>query len=778
MKVKLFFLLAAIGMPLVGYTQTQPFLFNKGNMVVKGTADPLVDSNVVLYIKGDFISGTTTQTTAPSITLDNSRTVLTGNFYHNAAQSVANASVFSLTDNPSALVFAGTTQQQILTNGTVFSEIPDKRTSYIKFPTLVVNNPTSVIISPELGADVKSLQLSKGTFIIDSERITSDNLAKYGKVNASTSTSTNPDERTSIANLLVGQVTYNAASTLADRGAVQVNLALDPANSYTYTNGRYGSLVGMGSPFQKMYSDYFTWNYLLAPSQESLLGPGKRPIIDTEYALVPGKGYLVGNGLLGTDYADYEKTDYVMQPDGQKGDPMGEARFNNRFQDGYIFNRAYFADFGGADSNNRFGSYSSTNAAYTDEKLNVGDVVVTLSKGYNYLANPYTAPLDISDLLNNATTATDWGNVTINNNGSGDLYNAVWLVNGTSKGSALYNMLQNPNQDVKLPINRIQVNVTTLVATNGAGSTYLDDNLDGSVNPVGGTLIPPLQMFIVYSYKDNLSLTIPASKRKMGRNQFIRSAETISRDNFVFEVYDQTTQTTDRASIVLRQKSEIISNPNYSNLVKLNAAVKSDDTKATSVEDAALQQGISSQLYSRGANNEKLLINYVPYTKNVDSKVAVPLGLIPSALDQNIVLRGLTLGTLTEFDNIILEDKLLGKQTVMTPETEYATTIKSTDPEDRFILYFTKGVDGIEDEIDNNSSASIYSHYSNGTLTVGGFSEKDFGSTLSVFDIQGRFITQTKVNDFTVTITDRFAPGAFVVKVTGNNSYVAKFLVR
>lgn len=764
MKVKLLLMVAVIGSPIMTNAQTS-YLYNQGKMAVQGKGN----SNTVLYINGDFISGTraegTTTKSVSDVTLTSSNTVLTGNFYHNVPDSISGATVFNAASNGS-FEFRGTTKQMITTAGTTYSQIPDKGLSFIDFPSLVVNNKDSVIIDQVLGVKADTVNLTTGTLVLRSERVTTANNLKYYATAPSASTTKNPDERTAIAHLLAGKVNYtNTGTDAAARSFVEIQLALDPAGSYTYVDSRYGSLVGMGIPFNEMYADYFTWNYLLAPMQGSLFGPNRKPISDPMAKLIPGKGYFVGNGLSGDNYEDYLSTDLNVTT----GASMGIDRFNKRAQGGYVFNRSVFA----SNSNNLFGDYSTSNSAYTGEKLNTSDVTITLNKGYNYLANPFTSPLDVTGLLtSSATTNSDWGVIV----GAADitsrqLYNGIWIPSGASRASALYNMNQYPGQDVKLARNEGQVSVITNLAKL-TGGTYIDE--DGRRS---GFLIPPLQMFIVYSYADGITLTIPASKRRMGRNQFIRSAEeNNSKDDFVFQVYDKQTNSSDRVSIVLRPKSEILSNAQYKDVKKVNAAVSFGETK--SLEDADLAQGVSSYLYTKSDNGDKLLLKFVPYTKNVDSKVAVPLYLLPSALDQEVVIKGLTLNTLTEFDNVILEDKLLGTQTLMTPDSEYSTTIKSTDSQDRFVLYFTKGITGIEDEIENGSTKTISSYYANGLLTVTGFDEKDFGSTLSVFDLNGRLVTQTKVNDFTVTVTENFAPGAFIVKVVGNNTYAAKFLVR
>lgn len=753
MKIKSLMLVAAMSPAMLAFGQTAVF-YNQGKMSVKAT-DP---SATVLYIQGDFVAGDNdTKTTTSDIKMEKSRIVLTGDFRHNALTE--GAKVFDVESTPDAVFeFRGDTKQKITTNGKVYSEIPNKGSSYIAFPTLEINNRNQVHLDAALAVQATNLNLTKGTFVLDAERITKDNIDKYLKDNlASSAENANPDERSALAHLKVSNnITYVNMLTpdSADRSFVRVIVPFDK-EGYSKENGRFASIVGMGIPFQGLHTDYFFWNYVMQPSNDNYFGPNNMPLNDKNNILKPGVGYIIGNNLRGNVFDDYidnnTSTSWV---------PGTKAQFDARFNTEYVFDRAAFAAI--PNSNARFNSYSEGGVYYTEEKLNSSDVQIQLEKGFNYLANPFTSPLDISALLNDASTVVDpqW-NVKVGSvRGQRDIMNRVWIMKGTSRGSAKDNMLYPGSPMAK---NDLQLEVNFYLAKT-TGSTYTDGG--GTAR----TLIPALQMFLVYAEKD-VTITIPRSAQAMGENTFIRSAN-LPYDDLVFEVVDVKTKTSDRTSVVLRSKAEMISNTDYSNVRKMNSVVN-----LLSTSNNELNQGVSSQLYTLGDSSEPLTVKYLGYTPNVDSKISTPLNLKPSILDQDIIIRGYRLETLRNFESVILVDKLLGKEVVMTPETEYKTTIKPTDSEDRFVLVFSRGTDGIEDEIENTSK-SIKTYYANGTLTVTGFEETDFGSVVTVYDLQGRQVAQTKVEDFTVNITANFLPGAFVVKVVGNNSYVSKFLVK
>lgn len=771
MKIKLLVLAAAISPAMATFGQTvakKTFLYNQGKMAVIGTSS----TNTALYIQGDFVAGSkdgatsTDPGTTSDILVKNSRTVLTGDFKHNANLSGRSNTVFNSASTADGIFeFRGDAVQNITTDYTTFAEIPNKGDSYINFPTLEINNENTVIIDPALAAKTADLTLTKGTFILDAVRIDDSNKSRYFSDNIVESGSVNPDERSVLAHLQVtGDATYPnmaTAATPAERGFVRVIVPFDESGLYDAT--RYGSIVGMGIPFQSLKADYFTWNYLLMPNPNNYFGPNNAPITDPNTELKPGVGYIIGNELRGTAWADYNVDNYATLPtDGWASG--SETMFNARFKDGYTFDRSLFE----TNPNNLGGTYADKKSTvnYTGEKINNSDVVVQLQPGYNYIANPFTTPLDISALLEDNTSSTpnaDWKVVSGSNADTRDILNRVWVMTGSSKGSGKFNMLNPGGPDITGK--RLQVQVSFYQA-GGTGSTYIE--ADNSTR----TLIPALQMFVVYAQKAT-SITIPKAAQAMGTNTFIRSNIAPVND-FAFEVFDKKTKTADRTSVVLRPKSELISSAAYSNVVKPNTAV---DTDVKTAGTAALSQGVFSQLYTVSDSGNPLGVKYLGYTPNVDSKISTPLYLKPSNIDQEVVIKGFRLESLNDFESVILVDKLLGKETELTPETEYTTTVKSTDSDDRFVLIFSRGTDGIEDEI-QESSKSINSYYANGTLTVTGFDESDFGSSLSVYDMQGRQVAQTRVNDFTVNVPANYAPGAFIVKVVGNNSYVAKFLVK
>lgn len=791
MKLKLIVFAAVVSVPLLTFSQTTPtapFLYNKGVMVVKGTAGTaaaVASSTATLYVGGDFVAGNDAST-ACDITLENSKTVVTGNFIHNAfGGSYKNIfkQATAATFNTSLISFEGIAQQKITTSAAGFNG-NDKLAGYINFPNIRVLNTSATIdannvwLDWRLAAQAKEVTLERGWLTLASKYYVS-----------SGANPTNINGETYLAHFMPNSVTYNQTATnVAQKGMVEVELDL---GKQTYTSADFGRLIGLGSPFatsatdrNALKADYFAWNFLLAPNYQSYFGPTGNAIANPTTDMPAGKGYILGIDLRGVAWNDYK---------GDVGHYTKESQFNHRVSSSasnnlyggtgtqsttkYIFNRYRYNNAGStaADRNtlNQLysgGIYADNGSVAANEKLVTGSVSVPLDEGFNFLSNPYTAPYDASDIISGITGIAP----------------RIWLLNSnSSRGSGSLNMFPYAGT---APGNKwLQVAMYFYVSTGSTGGTFVELDLDGNQAPgpgIGfGNLIPPLQMFAVFRPQGTPATNYvfnPANRKiDVANTNFLRSTanENTRKDDFVFEVVDTKTGTNDRTNVVLRTKSEILSNSKFQNLARWATGKSSDSASEVNTRTDA-SQTYASQIYTKDDKNNDLIVNFLPYTKSGSEVLFTTLYLTPSSAQQNIEIKGYRLNTLSsEFDGIYLLDKVANKEIAMTPETVYKTTTKATDRTDRFVLKFTRTTTGIEDEIEETTK-NISSYYANGVLTLTGFDDTDFGSSINVFDIQGRMVKQAKVDDYTVDIYESFAPGAYIVKVVGNNSYVAKFLVR
>lgn len=808
MKIKLL-LLVGIGFAPFALVAQTAFLYNKGVMSVKSTDV----NNTTLYINGNFIAGHDA-TAACNITLDNSRTVLTGDFIHDLnGGTPANTTVFNYTtgDN-SRFVFRGTTAQTIkLASGLTYGVYGQylKGQNNIKFPTLVIQNRNHVTLIPELAAQAAGLSLDTGRLILESRRAVQDDFTgvTLGSTMHSVANSTMLAHFMVVSNSPTAIATPNnptyASSTAVDAnyhnnfGAVQVNLQLDNPLDYNVggTGGkideRYGrSLIGMGIPYKEMKSDYFFWNFLMIPKNESIIGgtPGNT-MTDPQRTLKAGEGFVIGIDLRGTNPANYE---YDLHPLYQIN--PNRPQFDQRVTEKYQFGRfgPFFNNSNNVRQANGWGGHATVpnasvmaapnginDVSYANEVLNYGNITgLTISQGYNYYANPYTVPLDLSPLVNGTGTA-DWNNVIFAGPGvtPRDFTNKVWILDPSSVGSGSYDIL---NPGGIGPGNKwVMVNAKYRVMKAIASTVNPYDTGTGSSNP---NILAPLQMFVLYSPSGSAkTLTIPASARAITENAlFLRSTSTSNRliDDFLFEIRDEKIKTSDRTAIAIRTPQDIMTNPDYEGTKKLVTLIASDQTTTRSTtEEGAVTQTNMSTLYTKSDAGVALESNILGVPQSATSET-VTLYVTPSLTAQNISITAGRLETANRVKGIMLKDKLTNKEFDLFGGKTYTTTSKATDAVDRFSLRFIFDTSGIEDGDNGSESKSITSYYLNGTLTVTGFDDVDFGSVISVYDIQGRMAAQAKVNDTTVEITQPFSPGAYIVKVVGNKSYAAKFLVK
>lgn len=796
MKIKLL-LFVGFGFVASSLVAQKAVFYNQGEMSISSAG---VDG-VTLYIDGDFVAGrdANNNSIVSRIVLDNSsKTILTGDFVHDLNGGSVSTNIFEQGSSGvagfkgSQFIFRGTSAQSIkLAEGLTYGEYPQslKGLNYINFPTLVVENDKHVTIAPELAAQASSLTLNTGRLILDSRR--ADQSDDFKNVTPGLHSA---DASTMLAHFMVasdGEIKtdnakYKSQSDNNKFGAVQVNLVLDDSTKVNDQIGR--SLVGMGSPFAQLGVDYFAWNHLFLPQNESILNG---TTVDAKSFIGAGRGFIVGMDLRGKDEARYTPNVdqvYLNLPD--------KPKFTERAKDGYSFSR--FGEFF-TNSNNHFQAngwggrtgassfLSSTGLddnAYVGEVLNFKDVSkLPIEKGYNYYSNPYTVPLSLEDLAKN-TAAADWG-VTTGGSGSTtrDLSNQIWILDPSSVGSALYDVTTSPG--TQLPVGKITVNSKYRVIRPDAGSTApQSDDYDPGTG-AGGDLytIAPLQMFVMFAPNaTGKKLTIPAKARQISQNSlFLRSTPKSGnyKDDFLFNVKDEKSNASDRTAIVIRTPQEVMTNAGYGATDKLIALITSDatTTKSTTEVGAVTQTNLST-IYTKSDSGRALESNVLGVPMNTESET-VTLFVTPSLIAQNISISTGRLETADRVQGIMLKDKVTNKEFDLFGGKTYTTTSKATDPADRFTVKFIlKSTSGIEGDKNNSDSKSITSYYSNGTLTVTGFEDADFGSVVSVYDIQGRMTAQAKVNDTTVEITQPFSQGAYIVKVVGNKSYAAKFLVK
>jgi len=793
MKIRLLVLLGITAVPLLSMGQTSPVFYNKGKMSIIGS-DP---EKVIMYVGGTFIADRD-DVVKSEIKVDNSNTVITGHFLQNGKLVAASPeNVFTEhTGKIGRITFRGVDNEQKIS--TRFNSGTDavsgtnqpfntewKGVNYINFPTIVIDNAKHVTIAPEIAAKTQGVLLKKGKLILDSRIVNATDILK--DPTAIEDEKHSPKNSSILAHLWypADGVTYSyptgkiTKDNINDVGTIQVRIAVNPITGEDNTTD-HRPLMGMGSPFKQISADYFNWNFLLFPSQSSVLGEAKGTITDPKTTMAAGKGFVVGIDLKGTNPANYIPDDMWRNQD--FGTRVGG---NSLVKNKYVFDRLAY------DSKNNIYPAEAHNLTefatvdpkasvhYTEERIYATDAdSPDLITGFNYFANPYPSPLDLDDLLVNGTVATEWNNLVVNNT-AGDILACAWVMNPSS-----YAYTKKDDNTGKWNIYaKATYHVMSQLGSTYSAGTYQDGAGYSNV-------LAPYQMFLVYAHESrNASkLKFPLSKRKIDVGSlFTRSAPASNvnlNDDFLFEVRDLGTKTYDRTAVVIRTPDEIFNN-NYLNISKVLTSIKNGNSRAvpyiteTRVGQAIEGNAGGSILYTDDGEGVTLESNFVPVATGVTSKL-VPLYLAPSQIAQEITIKGMRLKTMSRVEKIELIDNRDNKVFNMTiNDDEYKTSINPNDKQDRFTLKFTFASSGIGDEdIPSEVDKSLKAYYNSGTLTVSGFDNVDMGSIISVYDIQGRIVKQAKVDKLTMEIYEVFSPGAYIVKVLGNKSHVSKFLAR
>ncbi|MDR1918345.1 MAG: hypothetical protein LBQ65_01715 [Tannerellaceae bacterium] len=598
---------------LQAQAQKATFL-NKGNLFVKDS----------LYINGDF------QAVESSNVFQEGRTVLTGNFIN----EVTSGHVFTTDQgkNKGCFEFRGENMQMIM--GTATKE------HYINFPdTLRINNQSTtasdsiVLMQPQIAATTKVVDIQRGRLILDSQT---------------------PTGQTSItAHLLVEDKVINRVN------GIQVNLALGD----NHLNKR---LVGFTPPFEKLYADYFFFNFLSRPTAKGLFGNDGRLISNPRTLLKPGLGYIVGMGIIPAGDPYYTE---VLDP------RWADADFSKRATTQFSFSRAV-----AEPTFSKYLNEQNAQGCVTGEKLVTNDVTVALEAGFNYLGNPYMAPLDLSDILD-AQTAAAWGV------GNGVLKDGFYLL---SNGTGSY-------ANGKFTFN----------------ASYLKAQNVG--NTASTKFVAPMQMFIVGTEQTGVTLKIPQSKRKHDTTAtFLRSAKEEVIDELLIETTDQETGGFDRLCLVFRNTASLRSDDPYDAVKIFN------------------RSGGVNQIYTRSSDEKDMTVSVLsPTTRELS------LYFEPALLPQQVTLKADRLNSLASVSYVTLEDTKTGALTDLLRTPSYTFTSSPSDKPDRFVLHFTSNPSTAAESV---NAPAPYAIYEGGLLQVYGLQDSDSNSEVSIFNTQGQLV--------------------------------------
>jgi hypothetical protein len=640
-------------------------LYNTGEMYV-GAATKTDEAT--LYIQGAIKVGG-----EKSNIKHEGKTVLTGDFIND----VTVGHVFSSRNG--IFEFRGNDSQQI-------RGAADKSKNYIEFPNQVIINMTTtdftkstVVIDGNMGISINNLAFTNGRMVVDSKAVTNT-------------------KKTQVAHLLVeGTIDYSKhkAAATSDNGFVQVNLDLE--DNYT------GGLLGFTSPYKELYADYFFFNFLSIPGTSRLFNGDRNDlwVRNPLTKLTAGVGYVLGQELVSpTTYPSYYKDNL----DPQWGGPTG-ALYSDVIKKKYIF--------GYQLAPKSFTQFNKNADRYKGEILNLSDVTVPITKGFNYLGNPFTVPLNLSSYIENPTQAKDFGNFVTD-----EMESAVYLLPEGSAG--------------------------TYGSVNGI-MTFTFSGSFQNISKVGGTydgslLIAPMQMFVVQKKTDTPnSFTMPLKQRTHGAAPFLRSASPEVVDELLIETRDVITGGYDRLCVVFRNDATMKGNHRY------------DADKLFN------KTGGVNQIYTRSTNNKELITNVVkPDTKQL------AMYLMPSNQRQEVTLTAKRLNSLRSITSVILEDRKTGRL-IDLMKTSYTFLSSPSDKTDRFTLHFNSGLVGTDDV---KATAPLSAYYSFGQVTVQGLTEKALNKEVMIYTIQGQLLHRQVVTAIEPLLIRRtLDKGVYIINV-------------
>ncbi|GAB6008983.1 T9SS type A sorting domain-containing protein [Dysgonomonas reticulitermitis] len=573
-------------------------------------------------------------------------------------------------------------------------------------------------------------------------------------------------------------------------------------------------MTGFTPPFEEMGADYFFYHTLTKPSSSSF-NSWAGNIVNPYTKLKPGVGYFMSMEV--TDF-DHEHISNRWQNAG-----MGSNSNVNRAKGGFTFNRAVMEDYlrpGNAPDDNQKGFSRFTYLSGTEdpvgsvpdpnpnpnnpignidkhllmenEKFVVSDVTVDLQAGFNFLGNPFMSPISLNYLL-----GLDYTDPATNTN-----YPEVPKMDtpvarplfGTSIGAsavtgadtdllrAKYWLINNATVKYDKSDGLMHFKATYDYISRNSGGTAISSGVDpNSFDPSAASkaldpenyLIAPMQMFGLQANGD-FQITLSSKLRTFGMTRFQKSASgnvDLLKDYLVVEVVSPVEKTSDRTAVVMREGASLdYYRDSYDTRKGISKAMETYVERDSEGMKRAYPAPSTSIIYTKSKDGESLLGNGVPLrTKEV------PLYVTPPASQQTMTLNFYNLENMVSVPNVWLIDRYENKTVKLTEGYSYNFTSGPSDLDDkenRFILRFW----GEDDEvIKRDSEISVY--YNTSILHISGLNQDDINSDIHIYDLQGRLIAKTKVNNApSMEYLKPLSLGTYIVKITGKRNFTAKFV--
>lgn len=791
-------------------------LFSKGQMYVSS------NSGTTMYIKGSA------EYTNDAAIVQSGRTEITEDFVNGKDPDVTDAYprlfIKSSSEGNGVVAFVGENNKQSIKRADRFTQAgvdkpAQKVTRYIAFPTISVEkvfeypytassldprkyNYLAVDSSAAIIVDMINVPDAKDRFAIEGGYGADPRKLNMGQALIKAYTAASP---ASFSQVNLSLYKYNGAAD--DDGTFKGNHEADAINNTLRNAAGENYLTGFTSPFKEMGADYMFYHTLTKPAATSFTS-WEGTIVDPYFKMQAGRGYFMS-----MEVTDYDHVDVI------NGRWTHDGVLNtNRARGGYVFNRGIMEDYlrpGYASDGNQKGysrfTYDPTSTPTSPGTAGLGyrdrheelknevfvtqAVTVDLTPGFNFLGNPFMAPISLNYLLGLDHTPAETGTLEAGVPGASFDTGVTrdWFkdTDDVYVSSVQYDDTKNVLRSKYWLINSATVKFDAATTWLTFKATYDFVSRDGGTTSVqmdgtiydspgyGGYIAPdkyliaPMQMFGLQANKA-FRIKLDPKLRTFGTTRFLKNASAdnseLLKDYFLVEVVNPAEKTSDRTAVVLRSGAKL-SNVNDPYDTRKGIS-KTMETQNKEKDIRTYPAPSTSIVYTKSTDGEDMLGNGVP----MDTK-ELPLYITPPATQQTLSLNFYNLENMESVPNVWLVDKYENYKTVkLTPGYSYDFTTGPSDlrevAENRFILRFYG-----EDETIVKEDESISCYYNTSTLHISGLNENDINSSVQIYDLQGRLIAKTKVDNApSMEYLKPLSLGTYILKITGNRNYTAKFV--
>ena len=307
-------------------------------------------------------------------------------------------------------------------------------------------------------------------------------------------------------------------------------------------------------------------------------------------------------------------------------------------------------------------------------------------------------------------------------------------------------------------------------------STYQPLAISGTGNGIvvaDVTEIPAMSVFMVRLSKENAQSGTFEITKDLQRHADVahNNPQTIKASDGRMLVGASATSTAASTPVVKNQVTFKVTPTTNEHLYDMAAiGLREDATLGTDNYDIAkayINDRNLFQLYTRSSSGSKLSANGVPLATDT-----VMLDFEPNFEGGEYKLTANYAESL-ETEGVWILDNKIGKWVDIKTEKSYTFNASPNDKAERFYVLFKKP---FMRETDTTNSLLVY--YNNNNVLVRQLTKEDVGSTITLYDPQGRQLYAKQVDnypDMTIPVNN-LLPGVYMVQLKGEHTGIAKFI--